>query len=108
MQDEKLVLDWPDWRGDASVGGQTITFGLAPLDGGRTLLSFVHAGYGRTTDVGDYGFGWVWFLEQRTKECAGWRARLGPPQGGVRLHIARGLVVYHIGGPLDPIFQDRK
>ena len=53
----KLVLAWPDWRGDASVTGQTITFLLEPTATGTTL-TFVHAGFGRTSDMGDYGFGW--------------------------------------------------
>lgn len=53
----KLVLDWPDWRGDKSVSGQTIAFLLEP-EGNATRLTFVHAGFGRTSDIGDYGFGW--------------------------------------------------
>jgi len=57
----KLVLNWPDWRGDATVEGQTISFTLEPTGQG-TRLTFVHAGFGRTTDIGDYPFGWAWFL----------------------------------------------
>ena len=68
VPDEKLVLDWPDSRGDASVTGQTISFLLAPDGKGGTTLTFVHAGFGRTTDVSDYGFGWVDFLDQLEKE----------------------------------------
>jgi uncharacterized protein YndB with AHSA1/START domain len=64
----KLVLDWPDWRGDVSVVGQTITFLLAPDGKGGTTLTFVHAGFGRTTDMSDYGFGWRHFLDQLQKE----------------------------------------
>ena len=26
-----------------------------------TRLTFVHAGFERTTDISDYGFGWPWF-----------------------------------------------
>jgi uncharacterized protein YndB with AHSA1/START domain len=69
VPDEKLVLDWPDWRGDKSVTGQTITFLLAPDGKGGTTLTFVHAGFGRTTDVSDYGFGWPSFLEQLKAEA---------------------------------------
>jgi uncharacterized protein YndB with AHSA1/START domain len=58
---QKLVLDWPDWRGDASVSGQTITFLLKPAGKG-TELTFVHAGFSRTADISDYGFGWPYFL----------------------------------------------
>jgi uncharacterized protein YndB with AHSA1/START domain len=69
VPDEKLVLDWPDWRGDTSVTGQTITFLLAPDGKGGTMLTFVHAGFGRTTDVSDYGFGWPGFMEQLKAEA---------------------------------------
>ncbi len=70
-QDVRLVLDWPDWRGDASVTGQTITFLLQP-EGRGTRLTFVHAGFSRTTDISDYPFGWVWFVGElkRVAEAA--------------------------------------
>ena len=68
VPDEKLVLDWPDWRGDASVAGQTISFLLAPDGVRRTTLIFVHAGFGRTSDMGDYGSGWASLLELLKKE----------------------------------------
>jgi len=57
----KLVLDWPDWRGDKAVTGQTISFELEPVDTG-TRVTFVHAGFTRTTDLSDYPFGWSYFL----------------------------------------------
>jgi uncharacterized protein YndB with AHSA1/START domain len=63
VENERLVLDWPDWRGDASVNMQTISFTLESV-GNRTRLIFVHAGFGRATDMSDYPFGWVWFLSQ--------------------------------------------
>jgi uncharacterized protein YndB with AHSA1/START domain len=65
---QKLVLDWPDWRGDSSVTGQTITFLLEPFGNG-TPLTFVPAGFGRTTNISDYGFGWGWFLGELTREA---------------------------------------
>lgn len=70
VQDEKLVLDWPDWRGDKSVTGQTISFALESI-GDATRLTFVHAGFGRAADIGDYPFGWVWFLSELTKVACG-------------------------------------
>jgi uncharacterized protein YndB with AHSA1/START domain len=70
VPDEKLVLDWPDWRGDASVPGQTITFLLAPDGKGGTTLTFVHAGFARTTDMSDYGFGWHQFLNSLKTEAS--------------------------------------
>jgi len=62
----RLVLDWPDWRGDQSVTGQTISFELEP-HGEGTRLTFVHAGFTRTADMGDYPFGWTWFLGELQK-----------------------------------------
>jgi uncharacterized protein YndB with AHSA1/START domain len=57
----RLVLDWPDWRGDPEVSGQTIAFELAPKGTGTTL-TFVHTGFTRAEDISDYPFGWAWFL----------------------------------------------
>jgi hypothetical protein len=45
------------------VTGQTIAFILAPVAAG-TELTLVHAGFGRTTDVSDYLFGWRYFLDR--------------------------------------------
>ena len=58
----RLVLDWPDYRGDSTVPDQTISFHLEPTDAG-TRVTFVHAGFIRTTDLSDYPFGWSEFLE---------------------------------------------
>lgn len=58
--ERRLVLDWPDWRGDPSVTGQWISFTLEG-DGDRTTVHFVHGGFGRTADIGDYPFGWAGF-----------------------------------------------
>jgi len=61
--ERRLVLDWPDWRGDASVSGQWIAFTLEG-DGDRTTVHFVHGGFTRTVDISDYPFGWVWFTSE--------------------------------------------
>lgn len=66
VPNEKLVLDWPDWRGDTSVTGQTISFLLRPV-GAATELTFVHAGFTRTADISDYPFGWDGFLSELVK-----------------------------------------
>lgn len=60
---ERLVLDWPDWRGDASVTGQSIAFSLE-AEGDGTRLTFEHVGFTRTADIGDYAFGWRSFLQE--------------------------------------------
>lgn len=64
VENERLTLDWPDWRGDTSVQGQTITFLLVDEGDDATRLTFVHTGFQRTADISDYPFGWVWFLSQ--------------------------------------------
>lgn len=63
---ERLVLDWPDWRGDNEVTGQFISFAVEP-DGERTRLHFVHGGFMRTADLSDYPFGWAWFMSEFKK-----------------------------------------
>lgn len=68
VPNRKLVLNWPDWRGDTSVTGQSISFSLVP-EGKGTRLTFVHTGFGRTTDIGDYPFGWAGFLSGLTGEA---------------------------------------
>ena len=68
VPNRKLVLNWPDWRGDASVTGQTISFLLEPAGQG-TRVTLVHAGFSRTTDMSDYPFGWVWFLDGLVREA---------------------------------------
>jgi uncharacterized protein YndB with AHSA1/START domain len=69
-QDRLLTLDWPDWRGDASNGGQRITFTLDATDDG-TRLTFVHDGFSRAVDISDFGFGWTWFLGQLREVAMG-------------------------------------
>ncbi len=57
IENELLTLDWMDWRGDISVQPQTISFRLERVDD-KTRVTFVHAGFERTADIGDYLFGW--------------------------------------------------
>jgi len=66
VPDTRLVLDWLDWRGDATVKGQTIAFTLRP-QGAHTTVEFVHGGFSRTADLSDYPWGWVHFLGQLRK-----------------------------------------
>jgi uncharacterized protein YndB with AHSA1/START domain len=63
VPNEKLVLDWPDWRGDKSVNGQRITFHLE-TEGEGTRVTFVHSGFERAADISDYPFGWVYFMDK--------------------------------------------
>ena len=69
VPNEKLVLDWPDWRGDKSVNGQRITFSLES-QGQATKVTFVHSGFDRTADISDYPFGWVYFIDKLRDVCS--------------------------------------
>ncbi len=79
-RDRLLMLDWPDWRGDASVPTQTLTFHLEPVGTG-TAVTLVHAGFLRAADVSDYGPGWRMFLQKLKTEVEGHAATatLQPP-----------------------------
>jgi uncharacterized protein YndB with AHSA1/START domain len=63
VPNERLVLDWPDWRGDKTVNGQRITFHLES-EGNGTRVTFVHSGFDRPADMSDYPFGWVYFIDK--------------------------------------------
>ena len=63
IPNEKLVTDWPDWRGDASVPKTTVTW-LLESAGDGTRVTVIHSGFARTTDISDYPFGWSGFLGQ--------------------------------------------
>ena len=60
----RLAITWPDWRGDASVPDQTVTWLLEDLGDGRTRLTLEHSGFTRAVDVSDYPFGWAEFLDK--------------------------------------------
>jgi uncharacterized protein YndB with AHSA1/START domain len=62
VENERLVTDWPDWRGDDSNSGQQITWLLAD-DGDGTRLTLIHSGFSRASDISDFPFGWSGFLE---------------------------------------------
>ena len=62
VENERLVTDWLDWRGDASRRPQRIAWLLDRVDD-KTRVTFVHDGFERPADIGDYPFGWAGFLE---------------------------------------------
>jgi uncharacterized protein YndB with AHSA1/START domain len=62
VENERLVTDWPDWRGDDSNNTQKITW-LLEDDGAGTKLTLIHDGFVRTSDISDFPFGWRGFLE---------------------------------------------
>jgi uncharacterized protein YndB with AHSA1/START domain len=65
VPDQKLVTDWPDWRGDETKPKTQITWELTPLppDGTRTKLTLTHSGFAHPVERSDYQQGWVFFLE---------------------------------------------
>ena len=67
VPNERLVMDWPDWRGDPSVPRQTIRWDLQAIPSG-TRVTLTHTGFVRAVDIGDYGFGWAEFLS-RLRTC---------------------------------------
>jgi uncharacterized protein YndB with AHSA1/START domain len=65
VPDEKLVTDWPDWRGDLDKPKTHVTWALAslPPDGRRTRLTLTHAGFAHPVERSDYQQGWGYFLD---------------------------------------------
>lgn len=63
VENEKLVTDWPDWRGDGQKPSTKVTWTLEALDGGtRTRVTLVHHGFELMSDRSDYLSGWAEFL----------------------------------------------
>ena len=67
VPNRRLKVDWPDWRGDASVPRQSITWQLEPDGAGKTNVTLVHAGFRRAVDFSDYPFGWGHFMSEMAK-----------------------------------------
>jgi uncharacterized protein YndB with AHSA1/START domain len=61
VPNERLVLDWLDWRGDVTRPPSRIAWTLESV-GAKTKVTFVHDGFSRTVDMSDYPFGWGYFL----------------------------------------------
>lgn len=64
VENERLVTDWPDWRGDPAVPVQKVTWLLEEEGPARTRVTVIHDGFTRAADVSDYPYGWRGFLEQ--------------------------------------------
>jgi uncharacterized protein YndB with AHSA1/START domain len=63
VENERLVTDWPDWRGDPDKPPQRITWTLEELGPQRTRVTLVHDGFEHGVDRSDYQQGWGGFLE---------------------------------------------
>ena len=70
VENERLVTDWLDWRGDTSRGPQRLAWHLATV-GSKTKVTLVHDGFERPADIGDYPFGWPGFLDELKKTAEG-------------------------------------
>ena len=71
VENEKLVTDWTDWRGDPDKPLTRITWLLEPLDGGaRTRVTVIHDGFEHPVDRSDYHQGWAGFLDGLSKVVA--------------------------------------
>lgn len=68
IENERLVTDWPDWRGDPDQPSTRVTWLLEPLAGGaRTRVTVVHDGFAQAVDRSDYGQGWGFFADELRK-----------------------------------------
>ena len=67
VENERLVTDWTDWRGQNERGMTRVAWMLEGV-GDRTRVTLVHGGFSRAADMSDYPFGWAGFLE-RLKEA---------------------------------------
>jgi uncharacterized protein YndB with AHSA1/START domain len=72
VPDERLVVSWPDWRGDAEVPVQSVTWLLEP-EGAGTRVTLIHAGFVRAVDFSDYPFGWGHFMSEMAKVAVRFR-----------------------------------
>jgi uncharacterized protein YndB with AHSA1/START domain len=69
VENERVVTDWVDWRGDESRGATRVAWILESLGPGRTRVTLVHDGFSRAADVGDYPFGWGGFLRRMKRHA---------------------------------------
>ena len=63
VENERLVTDWPDWRGQKDRGMTRVAWLLETV-GTRTKVTLVHGGFSRAADMSDYPFGWGDFLSR--------------------------------------------
>ncbi len=77
VENERLVTDWLDWRGDSSRKPQRLAWLLENV-GGKTKVTLVHDGFERPADIGDYPFGWLSFLDDLKKTAEGTKQAVLP------------------------------
>lgn len=70
VPNERLVTDWPDWRGDPGKPRTRVAWLLEPV-GSKTRVTVVHGEFPRTADISDYPFGWRSFLNRLKSHLEG-------------------------------------
>jgi uncharacterized protein YndB with AHSA1/START domain len=63
VENERLAISWPDWRGDKDVPSQRVRW-ILKTEGNGTRVDFTHDGFVRAVDMSDYPFGWGYFLSR--------------------------------------------
>ena len=68
VENQLLVTDWPDWRGQPDKPSTRVIWQLEPIAGGaHTRVTVIHAGFEHAVDRSDYQQGWGHFLDQLQK-----------------------------------------
>lgn len=62
VENERLVTDWLDWRGDTSRPPTRLAWILEEIAPNQTRVTLIHDQFSRTADIGDYPFGWLWWM----------------------------------------------
>lgn len=70
VSNERLVTNWPDWRGDPDKPTTQVAWTLESLGPGQTKVTLVHSGFARPVDMSDYPFGWAHFIEALKADVA--------------------------------------
>ena len=63
VENERLVTDWVDWRGDETRAPTRVAWLLESV-GPKTRVTVIHGDFSRVADQSDYPFGWRSFLER--------------------------------------------
>ena len=63
VANERLVIDWMDWRGDDTRPPTRVAWLLEDAGSG-TKVTLIHSGFSRVVDQSDYPFGWRSFLDR--------------------------------------------
>lgn len=68
VENERLVTDWADWRGDPAKPPTRVSWRLESLDANRAKVTIGHGEFPRAADCSDYPFGWSWFAGELKRE----------------------------------------